>query len=241
MLGTCSLITGAPGAGKTLGWVAWLVDDFLRRPAGRVVTNIAIHPDVIARYVHARCDTFINRHFAYAPSYDEILDRIVCLNEEDCKRLRNSTSPADFFGDIEHTYICIDEFHSYCYAGMSGSILKNWADWLAILRHHHASICAISQDVSQIDRVYKSRVEARIEFLSADNLHDPYFRIPLGDWASLISAIKGSVFRPNFRAIYTRGINGRWKLTKNAWSLIDRKYFDFYDSWQVGGALDGKV
>lgn len=239
MIGTCSLVTGAPGAGKTLGWVKWLCDDFLCRDGGNVVTNISLHPDKIGAYVEKRCNTFLNRRWGYAPSSETVSGRIILLGDDDCLKLRDCQDVSKFFGDIENTYICLDEFHTFCSQGSSGLVLKNWANWLATLRHHHASICAISQDVSQIDRVYKSRVECRIEFLSADSQYDPYFRIPVGDWASLVSALRGAVVRPNVRASYTRGINGRWVLERMHWDFIDRSFFEMYDSWQKGKSVDG--
>lgn len=235
MLGTCTLITGAPGTGKTLGWVRWLVNDYLCKPGGLVMTNIRLNPDKIGEYVSSNCNTFYNRHWGYAPSPDEVSGRIVMLGATEVSKLRNTSDIPSFFGDIENLYICIDEFHVYCNNMSSGICLKSWADWLATLRHHNCQFCAISQDVSQIDRVYKSRVEARIECLSANSQHDPYFRIPIGDWVALISAIRGETVRPVCRALYDKSVNGRWALRKKEWAMIDNSIFGLYDSYQKDG------
>ena len=137
MLGTCTLITGAPGTGKTLGWVRWLVNDYLCRPGGQVLTNIRLNRERIGDYVSTLCNTFYNRHWGYSPTADEVSSRLVILGADDVSRLRVTSNIPDFFGDIDGLYICIDEFHVYCNNMTSGLVLKSWADWLATLRHHN--------------------------------------------------------------------------------------------------------
>ena len=235
MLGVVTLVTGAPGTGKTLGFVEYLCNDFLCRRGGKVLTNVRLKCDRIADYVSRRCDTFVNRHFGYSPSPDDVYNRLICFNEDDCRRLRNSNDVSSFFGDITNTLICIDEVHLYLQSGLSGLVLRNWGDFLAVLRHHHSKFVGLTQDISQVDRVLKSRVEARIEYLSVDSQRDPYFRIPLGDWSSLISALSGHTVRAVCSATYVRGMSGHWRVSNVTPKFLDERIFDLYDSYQIAG------
>lgn len=239
MAGSVSLVTGVPGSGKTLGFVRWLVNDFLRCPDGVLLTNIRLHPDIIANYVSSS-HGFLARHFGYAPSYDEVFERMRMLSDEQVSRLRNCLDVSGFFKDIlgcdyDGSYICIDEVHTYCAVGLAGAVLRSWADWLATVRHSHIRFCGLTQDISQVDRCLKSRVESRIEYLSPDSLRDPYLKIPLCDWYGLLSAITNHHIRVVCSAEYKRSVNGRWKLSDTFTFRLDESIFRFYDSFQVSG------
>ena len=237
MEGTCTVITGAPGSGKTLGWVRWLVDDFLRKKSsGRIITNVRLNLDIICDYVCTSANTFLSRRFGFVPAYDSLYERFILMNEDDCRSLRETFDVSSWFnarlGGIEDCYICLDEVHTYVATGFSVNYLRSWGNFLAVLRHSHARFCGISQDISQIDRVLKSRVENRIEYVSADALRDPYFRIPIGEWCRLFSACLGRYVRPVCLKNYVRSVNGAWRVSSSESHMLSDRYFGFYDSYQ---------
>lgn len=233
------LTTGVPGSGKTYVRAArFLVDDFLINSSGVHYSNFPLNIDLIAEDVSKKLSpsklSIFGRHRKKV-SPDDIKDRIQIIPDDELIRWRNEDSgPWDYFKgvDLRYAHIAIDEIHNYVSYSKSEKYLKQWDEFLGEVRHRGCTFEGLTQDESQVHPFLVGRAALRLELYPAEDLRDPIFKIPMGDWYELKAAFTGCYHKTVFE-IEKRKRGRGFKINHSRRFLITPDYWKYYRSYEA--------
>lgn len=236
-MSTIILTTGVPGSGKTYVRCArFLVDDFLVNTRGIHISNFPLDKKTISEFVAKKINS--RKHFyGYKEnvSSSDIAFRIEIIPDDVLQLWRSGLSgPWDYFSgrDLKYCHIAIDEIHNFVNPRCSSENLKQWDDFLGEIRHRGCTFEGLTQDITAVDQVLTGRASIRYELVPAEDLRDPFFKIPLSDWYQLKASLLHDFHKTVF-VLEKRKTDSRWKTNHTYRFLILPEYFCFYDSYNA--------
>lgn len=236
-----SATTGLPGCGKTFARVRWLCDEFLHFSDGIFYTNFPLKVEKFVEYFQANFDAG-----KFEVDGEEVRRRLVVIPREVEETWQNEESgPWEYFADIDlsDAHIAIDEAHTVIGNKHSAGHRRNWQAFTGELRHRGAELELISQSYTKLAAEVMVDVALRRQLVNGDQIPDPIFGIPFGDWHQLQASRTGK--KPGFvRQIDQRQVDGRKWEQVGEWKewRFDNYYFEFYDSHATpkNGGKSGK-
>jgi hypothetical protein len=221
--GTIIFTTGTPGAGKTYRRGPWfLVNELLPNTTYRYISNLPLKVEEIGEYL----ETTTGR-----PA-EEFTSRIQGISQDDLTRWEMGESgPWETFppGSLNGAHLALDECHRFCSTTSSAKLRKQWATWLAEIRHEGATIEFITQAPSEVAKEIKNRAPLMIELVNDETRRDPIFKISGADWYELAAAFTHK-YQPRVWEREKRNEGGKWKLTHEEAFNLEPKLFPLYDT-----------
>ena len=236
-MSTIIITTGVPGCGKSYVRCArFLYDSFLPDTNGVHYSNFPVNVDTLCDTLERRrkINLFSRFFVRHLPTAEDYKSRVKVIPEDVMRSWRDYTSgPWDYFKglDLRYCHIALDEIHEICRRDMPEDIYSKWDEFLGTIRHRGCTIEGLTQDISLVSKCFVSRCSLRYELIPCEDLRDPFFKIPLGDWYQLKASFTGEYHKTVFLQEYMKQGNGRFKKTDTRRFLIDPFYFDFYNSY----------
>ena len=220
---------GPTGTGKSWRLCQWTKEEWLPDVHnGALITNLPLHVDELCKDVAS----------ASGIAEHDLWNRVELISDATwASWIAEESGPWELFANrsIDGCHIIFDEIHTVCKKGKtSKAYLAQWSDWFAELRHQGATLEFASQNPDKVATEITNEVVERVNMLSLETERDPYFHIPLADWAELKAAFVGKYVPRVIEQPYSRepGRSGRyvWKPQKKKSFVRDTKYFKYYDS-----------
>tara|TARA_B110001469_G_scaffold106925_1_gene106936 strand:+ start:1513 stop:2892 length:1380 start_codon:yes stop_codon:yes gene_type:complete len=204
--------------------VSYVMDEFLPQQDGTLYTTIPLNLDEI-----------VIEALKIGIDEETVRRRINVIDAETVNSWTNDGSisgPWDM--DVEKlkgAHLQFDEFHHYCPKTGEVERRRLWREWIAEIRHEHATIEFLTQDLDSIDDLLVKKIALRKELVNQETARDPYFKIPMGDWYELKGKICG-FWSPCVWEIEYRKANRRWVETGYQRKIYPKaRYYELYDSF----------
>lgn len=227
---TVQIVTGVGGSGKSFGRVKYLIDEFIPDYNGKIITNLPLNADYIAKH-------FEKLGF----DYSSIFNRIEIIPDEvQTSWHEQKSGPWDYFSDRDLTdcFVIIDEIHELVNKRSHRDHIDKWAKYLGTFRHEGAVCELMTQTLTDVPPPVQQRAGKRLNYVPAGDRRDPLFKITMEDWYQFRSKITKNEHKVIFCKELTLNDN-RWSVSHYEKFKIDKFYYPFYDSYNVTVSMKG--